>query len=1729
MKSWKNIKKSRLIAIVTGILIVVAGIVVLANASGVHSIFEPEDFANFENQYDSNMNYDSGAGDGEESDLADENEESQENDKEDTQKALQVAENDTRDPEEQEDETGLGLSEERNHEDGSEEEKNPDAFEISDKREPGGIDIRPDSGLQGNNGGGRGENPGGGSPAGTGAPTAVPTAVPDPTSTPGPTNGPEPTGTPDPTNGPEPTGAPEPTNTPAPTSTPRPTTWEDQQMKPRDPVETKDGILEKLTAVIHKDYYPGDVFSGNDATVRGIFRQPDNKIKEITLHYGGKDGYDVEISTKTTGIHTAIFTYMGVTARAQYEVISSGVSIRYHGEDSAGAVYGNLQFPGPLGGDEETMSKLSDRNIHPDSSGMADLTDMHSRIIAYLGDDEIQKNFSEDTTYRTAVFLQEQDGYLTKMLRGFRYYINGELEDGPYIYYPVYDWGVDNLRNVLDEVCDVPNGFKIRRTVKNKGDLLRYRGSQVLEQYTGRGKELSVPMGVTDIALKGQQGDGKITLLYLPESVNSIDFVTVSQCLPQLEAFAVSDRGIYWEGDGVLYSKDKKTLLSVPAGKDSIKIPDTVTAIGAGAFCNSSIRELDIPDTVAVLEKGCFQGFHGDVVRLKGEKIPRVPSDTGYRGKILFEDSDYNVLLKRGMFAFKSQDIIFGAMDEKGVEIPEKTDIYQYDSERRILTVKGETGILAGIPTDSEGRYEIPEGITAIGGGAFAGAEGLREIQLPVMVTELGEGSLVCPDKVESVFLSGSVTEVSPMVFGDPAEGAQVPELTVYVPKEDYGAYLERWSQALDPVYGEGTAKDLLQRDEGVILYEEGARYQKVPQDGRAGYRLLKVYAQDVRAFRVREGTTEIAPDAFSLCSLLEILYLPDSLVKVEDGAFIGCKNLQTVTVKDIELLFGNVFDPQSSGVRAYEKGRKFSEFIYEEGAVYGKSPEGAYTLLDVPTDYGTDFVLYENTGSLNNEAFKNCTGLKNIILTSPETLLTIGKRCFENCTAIEDIRLEGAVNLEGLGEGAFRSCTSLEALYLPDHLQETGKGICYGCTLLQVVMARGINRVSEEMFYSCQNLREAGLYLDWKGMVSIGRQAFAYCSLFTSFPDMPVLESIGNQAFFACQRLREILLPEALSSMGEECFSECVSLSKVVLNGKLTGISRYCFYGCRGLVSIEFSQQQREALQIVGVMAFGQCVSLESLDLSGFSSLRQMGERTFEGCDFLTTVKLPESLIKVPDYCFENCQNLSVLTLFSNEVVQLGESVFGNALSPYVHIWVREERLADYRVSYQSILDPAYGDGITEKILGQIREDQEIVRGITFEFTEEGRVLKEVSEIFEGNYTVPINTVRIEAEAFMGCSGLTGLTLQEGSSIILGDRCFKGCTALEYVEMNGSIPQWGEETFMDCVSMNRLIIGSSFQDQVPRIGTRAFMGCTALAGRSSVSFRAAILALGEQCFADCRNLEAIPMTTSARQGIEVLEDRAFENCTGLTQFLTSAFSGMKAIGSYVFANCDSMGAPSVPANVISMGEGVFMECDNVTTISFYCPLEEYPKNSFKNCPELIRTGGTSAALQGLRRIGESAYEGCVSLTASNNWDLDRYTNLEEIGINAFKDCASMADINLSSSVKSVRAGAFDGCRGAGQMTLNSREVPEMGEIALDTLSEGFCIRVPDSQSEGDSVYKAYLAVFSEMFGSDRAYEILDSISDGAKERNGLPAANAGQRGSEDLAEEQEMPQTTEN
>ena len=1513
------------IKIVTGVAVIGVAASALTNASALESIFEPKNFERFENRHQADS-YDYTSGDGADSDLADKDLNSDQNSGEDEQQVLQVKE----DQVEQKpgNQNGLGLADGTTVPSDSE---NRNGFEFSDTTQSGSSTNG--TGTDGNTtGGSSGNNDSGGQNGNNG------------------------------NNGNDNSGGN--TNTPEQTIE----DWIKDQLKPKDPVTTEDGTLTRLAATMNKDYYTlNEEYQAEDATVTATFVKNGQSV-EKELEYGTDDGYTVSISTRSPGSQNAVFQYKGMSTRVSYMVLSKTVFINYYAESNGvpyAADFPSIYLPGLEDGSEkltEFQKKFAQPYTYATAGSAVNLTLAHSYMIAYLGDESVKEAFqnSPNATVKSVLFLEEdENGYLKTMLEGFRAVQNSQVKDQkPSLYYVLKEDEDHYSPRVADYIVPVDTAkYQIQRVTEGEGDMVTYKGNQVLTGYLAKDETLEVPMGVTAIMLDTPAET--VRTLTIPQSVQGVDVDSLMTNLPNLENFVYEDGeteyGSFKTIDGVLYTQDGKTLVAVPSQKKYVKVPASVTKLAID----------------------CFAGLSEDaVIEFEGETAPELVGSTGYKGEIVVPDSKENLAWKNYMFAFgkECENITFCTPDgEKNLYT------YQMDESGAYLVYSNQKDTIAGIPLNTVGRYDLPESVNCIGKYAFSGCTELTDIGI-----------------------SRENVAISPEVFGNP--DTEIASFRFVVAEEQYDAYLETWSKILDPVYGAGTAERILGKDDGTYLFVNGAKYERL---GENTYRLMKVYQKDIRSLQVKEGTIQIDNGAFDNCTSLEILYFPSSVKEsmLTKDTLEACTSLETLISENPQFFEKTGYGAPESA-EAFCPGEQFTSFCYEDSIVYGVDKNGNHTLLNVATDHTGKLTVKENTIVLYQNALKDCSGLKSLELMTADTLEEIGAGCFRNCSSISQLDFKECTKLKTIGENAFRECQSMVTLGLPESIDVLSDGMCYDCIALQSVENVALKEIGDETFYNCEQ--------------------------FATFGEWTNVQKLGDRAFFNCKRLKSVILPETLTSMGESCFENCVELTEVAFNSSLLGISKYSFYGCKLLQTVSFGENQAGMLRVIGVQAFGACENLQNLDLSALTALTQMGERTFEECKNLQKITLPENLEKVPDYCFESCESLSIVQINADVLTGLGEFAFGEKMPPYLHIWVKEGKVEEYLAVYEESLDTLYGEGTTRSILEKINDKIEYIMGVTFENTENGKILIKAPKSLKGTYSIPVDTVRIAEDAFADCQDLEELILPSGASTDFGDRCFKGCKGLKKVTLEGSIPDWGEETFMDCTSLEEASIGSTVST-TERIGTRAFMNCTGFSKQGAVTIRGKIAVWGESCFENCTNLATLALTVTAngyvgaRESLQVIEDAVFRGCTSLTSVTTSKYTGLKTIGKYAFAECDSMKGPSIPANVTSIGEGCFMGCDNLTTVSVYGALEEYPKDCFKNCPKLTKTGGTALAFNGLKRIGESAYEGCVSLVQAGTWTLSKYVNLEEVGDYAFRGCKNLGTVTFPDTVK-IGIGVFDGC-----------------------------------------------------------------------------------------------------
>ena len=111
---------------------------------------------------------------------------------------------------------------------------------------------------------------------------------------------------------------------------------------------------------------------------------------------------------------------------------------------------------------------------------------------------------------------------------------------------------------------------------------------------------VTIPDGVTSIGEDTFRNCTSLTSVTIPNSVTSIGRGAFSNCAA-LTGIWVTEGNSYYSSDasGVLFSKDKTTLVQCPGTLAECTIPDSVTSIGDWAFAGcTSLTSVTIPDGV---------------------------------------------------------------------------------------------------------------------------------------------------------------------------------------------------------------------------------------------------------------------------------------------------------------------------------------------------------------------------------------------------------------------------------------------------------------------------------------------------------------------------------------------------------------------------------------------------------------------------------------------------------------------------------------------------------------------------------------------------------------------------------------------------------------------------------------------------------------------------------------------------------------------------------------------------------------------------------------------------------------------------------------------------------------------------------------------------------------------------------------------------------------------------
>ena len=140
-----------------------------------------------------------------------------------------------------------------------------------------------------------------------------------------------------------------------------------------------------------------------------------------------------------------------------------------------------------------------------------------------------------------------------------------------------------------------------------------------------------------------------------------------------------------------------------------------------------------------------------------------------------------------------------------------------------------------------------------------------------------------------------------------------------------------------------------------------------------------------------------------------------------------------------------------------------------------------------------------------------------------------------------------------------------------------------------------------------------------------------------------------------ACdQSVTEVEIPSKIKGLpvtiGVNAFGYCTSLTSITIPNSVTSIGNYALEYCTSLTSITIP----DSVASIGNGAFYYCDILESITIP--EGITSIGDKTFSYCN-LTSIEIPDSVISIGNSAFAGTSLVSIT--IPDSVISIGESAF--------------------------------------------------------------------------------------------------------------------------------------------------------------------------------------------------------------------------------------------------------------------------------------------------------------------------------------------------------------------------------------------------------------------------------------------------------------------------------------
>ena len=495
-----------------------------------------------------------------------------------------------------------------------------------------------------------------------------------------------------------------------------------------------------------------------------------------------------------------------------------------------------------------------------------------------------------------------------------------------------------------------------------------------------------------------------------------------------------------------------------------------------------------------------------------------------------------------------------------------------------------------------------------------------------------------------------------------------------------------------------------------------------------------------------------IGDRAFENRTDLRTVMIPDSVTRINIGAFSGCINLANITLsKKIEKIGENAFYNCDS-LQSVEIPKCLND-------VYAR-----YDSIDIPNGVFNEcsnlktIIFEEGSTVIADALFRGCDGLESV--TIPNTVTQIYGYAFADCKNLKNINISDSVTV--LGENVFQNDTSITEINLPDSITALGRGAFSGCNRLKsIVIPDSVTNIGISAFSECKNLESVTLS---KELEKIGENAFYNCDSLQSIEIPKSLKDVyatydsidtPNGVFNECDNLKTIAFEEGSTVIADALFRGCDGLEEVKIPKTVTVIKNHAFNECIKLKAVEISNGMKE----IGDSAFSECSNLQKVILP--DTVNSMGTNIFYNCINLTEVHLPNIRQNITANTFYNCKKLTTIN-FPSTLTTIGNSAFSGC---------------------ESLPEAILPSGV-EKI--------------------ESNAFKNCKALKKA--AVPDTVSSIGSSAFYGCEALTDITL--GSKLKkIESQTFYGCIVLPSIVIPYNVTTIGDSAFVNCTKLTQITV----------------------------------------------------------------------------------------------------------------------------------------------------------------------------------------------------------------------------------------------------------------------------------------------------------------------------------